>query len=116
MPSWLALDNGAACSTAPTRAILLICSTPTILRPYRALTAAARTSCTRMVNSKSAEGHPLSNFVYVSNRNNKSFGAQQDSVGTYAINPATGALANLPVGTVSVPGNEDGLSAVIWDE
>ncbi|ERT00602.1 hypothetical protein HMPREF1624_01829 [Sporothrix schenckii ATCC 58251] len=118
-------------------------------------------------NSKTAEVHTSGNFVYATNRNDKSFGAQQDSVATYSVDPATGALtflestnahayytrtfqinkagdlvafggqtssnvaivernattgrlgglvANLVVGTPGVPGNEDGLSAVIWDE
>ncbi|CAK7224599.1 hypothetical protein SBRCBS47491_005606 [Sporothrix bragantina] len=118
-------------------------------------------------NSKTAEVHTAGNFVYATNRNDKSFGATQDSVATYSVDPATGALtfvestdahayytrtfqinkagtlvafggqtssnvaiverntttgrlgslvANLVVGTPGTAGNEDGLSAVIWDE
>ncbi len=118
-------------------------------------------------NSKSAEVHVAGNFAYVTNRNDRSFGAQQDSVATYTLDPATGAatflestnshtyytrtfqinkagdlvafggqtssnvaiierntttgrlgdlVANLVVGTPGVPGNEDGMSAVIWVE
>ncbi|OAA65658.1 Lactonase, 7-bladed beta propeller [Niveomyces insectorum RCEF 264] len=118
-------------------------------------------------NSKTAEVHTFGNFVYASNRNDRSFGPQQDSCATYTVDPATGALtflestsahsyytrtfqinkagdlvafggqtssnvaivarnvttgrlgdlvANVQVGTPGVPGNEDGLSAVIWDE
>lgn len=118
-------------------------------------------------NSKTAEVHTAGNFVYASNRNDKSFGPTQDSVATYTVDPATGALtflestsshsyytrtfqinkagdlvafagqtssnvaivsrnlttgrlgdlvANVQVGSPGVAGNEDGLSAVIWDE
>ncbi|KAK3686116.1 Lactonase, 7-bladed beta-propeller-domain-containing protein [Podospora appendiculata] len=117
--------------------------------------------------SKSAEVHVAGNFVYAVNRNDKSFGSTSDSVATYSIDPASGAIAfieatnaytyyprtfqinkagdlvafggqtsstvaivqrnvtsgrlgaqiaNLLVGTRGSAGNEDGLSAVVWDE
>ncbi|KAL0932767.1 nitrous oxide N-terminal region containing protein [Colletotrichum truncatum] len=40
--------------------------------------------------SKAAEIHVKENFVYVSNRNDRSFGTQEDSLTTYAIDPSTG--------------------------
>ncbi len=117
--------------------------------------------------SKAAEVHVAGNFVYAVNRNDKTFGATQDSVATYTIDPATGAIkllevtnthtyyprtfqinkagdmvafagqtsanvaivardpatgrlgsliAETRVGTQGTAGNEDGLSAVIWNE
>lgn len=42
--------------------------------------------------SKSAEVRAAGNFLYVSNRNDQTFGPGQDSVATYAIDPATGGL------------------------
>jgi len=42
--------------------------------------------------SKSAEVHVKGDFVYVINRNDKSFGSQQDSIATYSIDTATGSI------------------------
>ncbi|KAI1126909.1 Lactonase, 7-bladed beta-propeller-domain-containing protein [Nemania abortiva] len=42
--------------------------------------------------SKAAEVHVFGNFVYAANRADQTFGAQQDSLATYAIDAATGAL------------------------
>jgi len=118
-------------------------------------------------DAKAAEVHIAGNFVYAVNRNDKGFGAQQDSVATYSIDPATGNLkyientnaysyyprtfqinkagdmvafggqtssnvaivsrdpstgklgslvASVQVGTPGRAGQEDGLSAVIWNE
>ncbi len=117
--------------------------------------------------SKAAEVHVSGNFAYAVNRNDKTYGPQQDSAATYAIDTTTGALkfientntytwyprtfqinkagdmvafggqtssnvaivarnvttgrlgaqlAILQVGTPGRDGDEDGLSAVIWDE
>lgn len=117
--------------------------------------------------SKSAEVHVAGNFVYVSNRNDQTFGPQQDSAATYTIDPATGnisfveltntftffprtfainkagdmvafggqtssnvavvardtttgrlgqSIAQLQIGTPGTVNQEDGLSAVVWDE
>lgn len=43
--------------------------------------------------SKAAELHVSGNFLYAVNRNDQSFGSRQDSIATYSINAATGALA-----------------------
>lgn len=117
--------------------------------------------------SKTAEVHVAGNFVYATNRNDQSFGTQQDSAATFAIDHATGKLsfveatsthsyfprtfainkagdavafggqtsstvvvvgrnattgrlgdvvAQLQVGAPGTVNNEDGLSAVVWDE
>lgn len=117
--------------------------------------------------SKAAEVHVAGNFVYAVNRNDKTFGAQQDSAATYSVDTSSGAikwveatnaytwyprtfqinkagdlvafggqtsstvaivernvttgllgtqLAVLAVGNPGRDGQEDGLSAVIWDE
>ncbi|KAJ0116037.1 hypothetical protein J7T55_004982 [Diaporthe amygdali] len=122
---------------------------------------------TAPVGSKSAEVHISGNFVYATNRNDQSFGSQQDSAATFAIDTATGKItfveatsthsyfprtfainkagdavafggqtsstvvvvarnastgrlgdvvAQLQVGTPGTVNNEDGLSAVVWDE
>ncbi|KAK4097743.1 putative isomerase YbhE [Parathielavia hyrcaniae] len=42
--------------------------------------------------TKAAELHIADNFLYASNRADQTFGPQQDSIATYAINGATGAL------------------------
>jgi 6-phosphogluconolactonase (cycloisomerase 2 family) len=42
--------------------------------------------------SKSAELHVAGNFLYLANRNDKSFGSQQDSMAVYTIDPSTGLL------------------------
>ncbi|KAK1674895.1 Lactonase, 7-bladed beta-propeller-domain-containing protein [Colletotrichum godetiae] len=117
--------------------------------------------------SKAAEVHVKDNFVYASNRNDQSFGAQQDSITSYTIEPSTGLatylettsahsffprtfsingagtmvaiggqtsanvaiverntttgrlgklLATVKVGNSGTVNQEDGLSAVIWNE
>ncbi|KAK7706911.1 hypothetical protein SLS63_013826 [Diaporthe eres] len=117
--------------------------------------------------SKTAEVRVWGSFVYATNRNDQSFGSQQDSAATLAIDPATGRLsfveatnthtyfprtfavnkagdavayggqtsstvvvvarnvstgrlggvvAQLQVGAPGTVNNEDGLSAVVWDE
>lgn len=117
--------------------------------------------------SKAAEIHIAGNNVYVSNRNDQTFGPQQDSAATYNIDPATGTLtfveltntftffprtfainaagdmvafggqtssnvaivardtatgklgplvAQLPVGPLGTVNQEDGLSAVVWND
>lgn len=117
--------------------------------------------------SKTAEVHVSGAFVYATNRNDQSFGTQQDSAATFAIDPASGKLsfveatnthtyfprtfainkagdavawggqtsstivvvarnvstgrlgdvvAQLQVGAPGTVNNEDGLSAVVWDE
>lgn len=43
--------------------------------------------------AKSAEIRLAGSNLYVSNRNDQTFGTQQDSVATYTIDPATGSLA-----------------------
>jgi 6-phosphogluconolactonase (cycloisomerase 2 family) len=43
--------------------------------------------------SKAAEVHVSGNFLYAVNRNDKSFGAKEDSIVTYSIDAATGAIA-----------------------
>jgi len=43
-------------------------------------------------NGKAAEVRVAGNFVYAVNRNDKTFGAQQDSVAVYSIDPSTGNL------------------------
>lgn len=43
--------------------------------------------------TKAAEIRVVGNFLYASNRADQTFGAGQDSIATYAIDPATGALA-----------------------
>ncbi|KAI1747652.1 Lactonase, 7-bladed beta-propeller-domain-containing protein [Xylaria castorea] len=43
--------------------------------------------------SKAAEVHVKGNFVYAANRADQTFGAQQDSLATYAIDAATGAIS-----------------------
>ncbi|KAK0368227.1 hypothetical protein CPAR01_12070 [Colletotrichum paranaense] len=119
------------------------------------------------VGSKAAEVHIRDNFVYTSNRNDQSFGTQQDSITAYVIDPSTGLitylettsaysffprtfainnagtmvaiggqtsanvavvernatsgrlgklLATLKVGNPGTVNQEDGLSAVIWNE
>ncbi|KAL5606578.1 hypothetical protein BROUX41_002980 [Berkeleyomyces rouxiae] len=42
--------------------------------------------------SKTAEIQVKDNFVYLSNRGDETFGTQQDSIATYAIDPATGDI------------------------
>jgi 6-phosphogluconolactonase (cycloisomerase 2 family) len=117
--------------------------------------------------AKAAEVHVRDNFVYASNRFDRSFGAQEDSMATFDIDPATGnikfaeatsarsyfprtfaingkgdmvaiggqtssnvaivarnittgrlgaQIANLKVGNPGSVNQEDGLSAVIWNE
>ncbi|KAG6357208.1 hypothetical protein INS49_015086 [Diaporthe citri] len=117
--------------------------------------------------SKTAEVHISGGYVYATNRNDQSFGTQQDSAATFAIDPASGKLsfveatnthtyfprtfainkagdavayggqtsstvvvvarnvttgrlgdvvAQLQVGAPGTVNNEDGLSAVVWDE
>ncbi|CAI4212888.1 unnamed protein product [Parascedosporium putredinis] len=89
--------------------------------------------------SKASEIRVRDNFIYASNRFDKSFGQNEDSIATYEIDPATGEfsftssnvaiverdpatgrlgglLANLVVGRPGAEMNEDGLSAVIWNE
>lgn len=117
--------------------------------------------------SKSAEVRVAGDFVYATNRNDQSFGSQQDSAATFAIDTSTGKLsfveatnthsyfprtfvinkagdavafggqtsstvvvvarnvstgrlgdvvAQLQVGSPGTVNNEDGLSAVLWDE
>lgn len=117
--------------------------------------------------SKSAEVRVAGDFVYATNRNDQSFGSQQDSAATFAIDTSTGKLsfveatnthtyfprtfvinkagdavafggqtsstvvvvarnvstgrlgdvvAQLQVGAPGTVNNEDGLSAVLWDE
>lgn len=116
---------------------------------------------------KAAEVHVAGDFVYAANRNDQSFGAEQDALATYAVDAASGALrfventnahawyprtfainkagdlvavggqtssnvavlardpatgkigrlvANLQVATRGRDAQEDGLSAVIWNE
>lgn len=43
--------------------------------------------------SKAAEIHVKDNFVYVSNRNDRSFGTEEDSISSYSIDPSTGQVA-----------------------
>lgn len=122
---------------------------------------------TAPAGSKSAEVRVAGNFVYATNRNDQSFGTQQDSAATFAIDAASGKLsfveatsthsyfprtfvinkagdavafggqtsstvvvvarnastgrlgdvvAQLQVGAPGTVNNEDGLSAVLWDE
>lgn len=117
--------------------------------------------------SKAAEVHVKDNFVYTSNRNDQSFGTQEDSITAYSIDPSTGLvtylettsaysffprtfsinnagtmvaiggqtsanvavvernvtsgrlgklLATLKVGNPGTVNQEDGLSAVIWND
>jgi 6-phosphogluconolactonase (cycloisomerase 2 family) len=117
--------------------------------------------------SKASELHAAGRFLYAANRGDQTFGPEHDSIATYAIDAATGALAwleaadahawyprtfalnaagtlvavggqtssnvailerdpesgrlgglvaNARVATPGTPGNEDGLSAVVWDE
>ncbi|KZL70910.1 nitrous oxide N-terminal region containing protein [Colletotrichum tofieldiae] len=117
--------------------------------------------------SKAAEVHVKGNFVYVSNRYDRSFGSQEDSIATYSIDPSSGhvafvevtsafsffprtfsinnagnlvavggqtsanvaiverdattgklgkLIATLKVGNTGTMNQEDGLSAVIWNE
>ncbi|OHF03983.1 hypothetical protein CORC01_00845 [Colletotrichum orchidophilum] len=47
------------------------------------------------VGSKAAEVHVKDNFVYASNRNDRSFGTQEDSITTYSIDVSTGQIAYL---------------------
>ncbi|KZL64958.1 hypothetical protein CI238_07076 [Colletotrichum incanum] len=47
--------------------------------------------------SKAAEVHVKGNFVYVSNRYDRSFGSQEDSIATYAIDPSSGQVAFVEV-------------------
>ncbi|KAH8200061.1 hypothetical protein TruAng_005783 [Truncatella angustata] len=42
--------------------------------------------------SKAAEVHVSGNFLYAVNRNDKAFGAKEDSIATYSIDAATGAI------------------------
>lgn len=42
--------------------------------------------------SKAAEVHVSGNFLYAVNRNDKTFGAKEDSIVTYSIDAATGAI------------------------
>lgn len=122
---------------------------------------------TAPAGSKSAEIHAAGNFLYVSNRNDQTFGPQQDSAATFAIEPVTGnvtfveltntftyfprtfainkagdmvafggqtsstvavvrrdpttgrlgqLIAQLQVGTPGTVNQENGLSAVVWNE
>ncbi|KAF9871774.1 hypothetical protein CkaCkLH20_10708 [Colletotrichum karsti] len=117
--------------------------------------------------SKAAEVHVKGNFVYASNRYDRSFGAQEDSLATYSIDPSSGEVkfvettsaysffprtfaikkdgtlvaiggqtsanvaivernttsgklgrlvASIKVGNPGTINQEDGLSAVIWNE
>ncbi|KAI1260443.1 putative isomerase YbhE [Xylariaceae sp. FL1019] len=43
--------------------------------------------------SKAAEVHVKGNFVYAANRADQTFGKEQDSLATYAIDPVTGAIS-----------------------
>jgi len=43
--------------------------------------------------TKAAELRVVGNFLYASNRADQAFGSQQDSIATYTIDPATGAIA-----------------------
>ncbi|KAK4150433.1 hypothetical protein C8A00DRAFT_18029 [Chaetomidium leptoderma] len=43
--------------------------------------------------TKAAEVRVVGNFVYATNRADQTFGSQQDSIATYTIDPATGAIA-----------------------
>lgn len=43
--------------------------------------------------TKAAEIRVIGNFLYGSNRADETFGTQQDSIATYTIDPATGAIA-----------------------
>ncbi|KAL2017434.1 hypothetical protein VTK56DRAFT_2090 [Thermocarpiscus australiensis] len=43
--------------------------------------------------TKAAEIRVVDNFLYASNRADETFGSEQDSIATYTIDPATGALA-----------------------
>jgi len=45
--------------------------------------------------AKAAEVHVRDNFVYAANRFDKSFGPREDSLATYAIDPATGEMTYL---------------------
>lgn len=45
--------------------------------------------------SKAAEVHVKDNFVYTSNRNDQSFGTQEDSITAYSIDPSTGLVTYL---------------------
>lgn len=122
---------------------------------------------TAPIGSKSAEIHVAGNFLYVSNRNDQTFGSQQDSAAMFAIDPVTGnitfveltntftyfprtfainkagdmvafggqtsstvavvrrdtntgklgqLIAQLQVGTLGTVNQENGLSAVVWNE
>lgn len=54
---------------------------------------APQNSSTNPTNpAKAAEVHVFGKFLYAANRNDQSFGSQQDSLATFSINPATGAL------------------------
>lgn len=44
---------------------------------------------------KAAEVHVIDNFVYVSNRNDQSFGPERDSLAVYEVDPETGLLTFL---------------------
>ncbi|KAK1962094.1 putative isomerase YbhE [Colletotrichum sublineola] len=48
---------------------------------------------TAPTGSKAAEVHVKGNFVYVSNRYDRSFGSQEDSIVTYSIDPSSGQAA-----------------------
>ncbi|KAK2040923.1 putative isomerase YbhE [Colletotrichum somersetense] len=48
---------------------------------------------TAPTGSKAAEVHVKGNFVYVSNRYDRSFGSQEDSIATYSIDPSSGQAA-----------------------
>jgi 6-phosphogluconolactonase (cycloisomerase 2 family) len=44
------------------------------------------------INSKSAEVHVYGDFLYAVNRNDQTFGSQQESIVTYSINAVTGSI------------------------
>lgn len=57
--------------------------------------APANSSTNPSLPAKAAEIHVSGNFVYASNRNDQSFGSQQDSIAAYSINATTGAISFL---------------------
>ncbi|RYP27807.1 hypothetical protein DL767_007519 [Monosporascus sp. MG133] len=144
---------------SPTSGCLTLSKTQTLSTYAEGISAPA--------GSKASEVHVKDNFLYAANRADETFGPEQDSLATYAIDaetgeiawleaanahawyprtfaitaagdlvavggqtssnvaiiardPATGRLgdliASLQVASPGTPGNEDGLSAVIWLE
>jgi 6-phosphogluconolactonase (cycloisomerase 2 family) len=137
----------------------------TLTRSQTASTYAA--GVTPGSTTKASEVRIFGNFLYAANRADQTFGANQDSIATYSINPSTGNLtwieaansysyyprtfqinkagtlvavggqtssnvaiisrdtttgrlgplvASIRVGNAGRPGEEDGLSAVVWNE